>query len=185
MSRLRSLIILLFASLLLVACPSTNAEEMIVDELAKEFFCACGCGILLSECESNMRCETAKEMKARLQRYIDRGLTKEEIIEKMKMVYGSGILATPPKNPFTLLSLWLYPAFGLGLGGIVIYLIARRRGAKWYVTPDETPELSEEEIAEMWGEEERESAEVTETIMRYEDLLKEEYEKRRRSHREE
>lgn len=149
------------------------AQEATVEEVAKELVCQCGCGIILSECEANMQCDVAKAMKAELEAMITRELTEDEIIKEMQARYGVGVVATPPKTVPTLISLWLYPLFGVAAGAAVIYFVAKRKSGKWYVSPDEVPELSEEKVAELWGAEAAKLSEEVDIISKYEALLEE------------
>jgi cytochrome c-type biogenesis protein CcmH len=143
-----------------------------VDMMAEKFFCTCGCNMLLSVCETQMTCEVAKSMKKEIEVMIDKGLTEEEIVESMKKRYGDQILAIPPKEGFTL-SLWVYPVLGVIAGSFIIYMVSRRRkGAKWYLDPDEVPELDEEEISVL---EEAGVSEEEVVSSKYEKLLKEKY----------
>ncbi len=164
--------IVLLASLLLATSSLAylQADGANVDEVAEKLFCTCGCNMLLSVCETQMTCEVAKGMKAEVKSMVDEGLTEDEILELMKKRYGSTVLAVPPKEGFTL-SLWTYPVIGIVAGLLIIYAISKRRGAKWYVDPDEVPELTEEEIRML--EEGLEGSE--EVQIKYEKLLKEKY----------
>ena len=169
---------ILLISLLLTITPLTYLQAdgavLNVDEVAEKLFCTCGCNMLLSVCETQMTCEVAKGMKAEIKSMIDEGLTEDEILELMKKRYGNTVLAIPPKEGFTL-SLWTYPVLGIAVGLTIIYAISKRRGAKWYVDPDEVPELSEEEIRMLEEAEEPEEVQV-----KYEKLLKEKYKKFRK-----
>ncbi len=181
LNMLKYAVIIVSMSLMISPAICVYAEN--IDELARNFFCMCGCGILLSECEGNMKCETAKSMKGKLEELVNRGLTREGIIGEMQSIYGVNVLATPPKTPSTLISLWLYPVFGIAIGSIILFLVTRHKGKKWYVTPDDILELSEEEITKLWNIEEERVVSEAETISRYEEIFREEYEKSRRARR--
>lgn len=165
---------ILLTSLLLFTIPYvySQADEtsLNVDQITEKLFCTCGCNLLLSVCETQMTCEVAKSMKAEIKSMIDEGLTEDEILELMRKRYGDTVLALPPKEGFTL-SLWTYPILGIIAGSVIIYAVSKRRGAKWYIDPDEVPELSEEEIGML-----KEASEEPEEVQtKYEKLLKEKY----------
>lgn len=129
----------------------------------------------MATCEETMRCDVAGQVKAEIQALIDRGMSKEQILDVMQERYGTTILANPPKEGFGL-TLWTYPLIGLAVGITIIYAVSRRRrDVKWYFDPDEVLELSEEEFAETVGLEPRETSERRVVSERYERLFEEEY----------
>ncbi|NIN51959.1 MAG: hypothetical protein GTN80_06545 [Nitrososphaeria archaeon] len=152
------------------------AAALTVEEVARELYCTCGCNMILAECEETMICEVAKNMKGQIQTMIDEGKNKEQILEAMQRMYGAVVLATPPKEGFTL-TLWIYPVTGLVIGGAVIYLISKRRtDVEWFHDPDEVLEISEEEFAALGGLENKGYGGLSkEVASRYNKLFEEEY----------
>lgn len=144
-------------------------ERLDVDNMAKEFFCTCGCNMLLSVCETQMTCSVASSMKGEIQGMINQGMSKQEIIDSMIGKYGNTVLAVPPMQGFTL-ALWWYPVIGGILGVLVISMVARRRSnVKWRIDPDEVVVLDEEELLKKIEIDEAASAQLTD---KYDDLLR-------------
>lgn len=148
-----------------------SEERLNVDELAEDFFCTCGCNLLLSVCETQMLCDVASNMKLELGAMIDQGMSRDEIVESMISRYGNTVLALPPMRGFTL-TLWWYPVIGAILGVLVITLVSRRRsGVGWRIDPDEVVALNEEELLEQIEIDESESTSAA--TKKYDDLLRE------------
>jgi len=144
-------------------------EEINVDVVAQNFFCTCGCNLILSVCETQMTCDVAKRMKQEIQGMIDRGMGEEQITEEMISIYGNSVLAKPPMQGFTL-ALWWYPVIGGAVGVFMIFMISKRRsGVNWRIDPDESIELDEETLMERIELEDQSRLAVA---RRYEDLLK-------------
>lgn len=163
----------LLVGILFIIPASVAQEALDVDKLAEEFICMCGCNLLLSVCETQMSCEVAKEMKQKLSEMISQGMSKEEIMDEMVVLYGSRVLAVPPKSGFTL-ALWVYPVIAVAIGGAVIYALSkRRRSVKWYIDPDEVVELDEEAFAKLEEEEFRRWSEKNIAGRKYEQLFRE------------
>jgi cytochrome c-type biogenesis protein CcmH len=99
----------------------------------------------LSELERELICPTCHEslalssspiadrMRSFIRARIAAGDTKSEIKSKLVDQFGESVLAAPPKRGFNLLA-WLLPFVGLGIGGAVLALLARR----WSRTGEET-----------------------------------------------
>jgi cytochrome c-type biogenesis protein CcmH len=147
-----------------------SAQQLNVDELAEDFFCMCGCNMLLSVCESQMTCSTAGNMKGEIRNMIGQGLSKDDIINNMINTYGNTVLAVPPMKGFSL-ALWWYPVIGGALGVIAITLISRRRSdVNWRLDPDDVTGLDEEELLKQIDNEPTTKVTVEK---KYEDILKE------------
>ena len=155
-----------------LAMPMAHAQGTpVLDTMAKDFFCTCGCNYVLATCESQMTCDVAKSLKVELAGYISKGMSRDEIIDTMTGKYGNTMLATPRAEGFTL-ALWWYPAAGGIVGIIVIALVARRRSnVNWRIDPDEVLALNEEELLQQINID-KSSAE-TPVTKKYDDILKE------------
>ncbi len=116
--------------LVLAAWPQAIAadEPPTVDEVASELISQCGSGMVLADHD----CGVARSMKASIQRQIDAGKTKEEILDHFVSIYGEQVLATPRKSGFSLTA-WVAPFLAVAAGGIVVSALiwtwARRRPA--------------------------------------------------------
>jgi cytochrome c-type biogenesis protein CcmH len=110
----------------------SNAKALTPEDFGEEFICVCGCYKVLSNCD----CEVAEKMRSQIKEMIDSGMQKEEIISKFQLLYGNEVLANPPKKGF-FTSLWIYPILVISGGLVVVYILIRRRNAKWYYDPDD------------------------------------------------
>jgi cytochrome c-type biogenesis protein CcmH len=141
-----------------------------VDKLAEDFYCTCGCNMLLSVCETQMSCEVAGDMKEQLRTMITQGMDRDEIVDEMTSMYGNTVLSIPPVQGFTL-ALWYYPVIGGILGIFVITIVSRRRSnVSWRIDPEEVLSLNEEELIKQLDINETET--VSSTEQKYDDLLK-------------
>lgn len=155
-----------------LAMPMAEAQgKPDLDSISKDFYCTCGCNYLLSACESQMTCDTAKAMKAQISGYIQKGMSRDEIITALTSEYGNKVLATPKVEGFNL-ALWYYPAVGGAIGVIVIAFVARRRSnLNWRVDPDEVPALDEDELLKQLDI--GQGSAETSVTKKYDDILKE------------
>lgn len=169
----RNLIPLLFLILLLLSSTIVYGEEPpTLKELERDLFCMCGCVKILAFCEMS-NCTVSVEMRSQLTEMIKKGMSKEEILEAMKKMYGDEVIATPPTQGFTL-TLWVYPLVGGGIGIAILYvLLHRREEVVWQGEPEELLEKGEELINNYPEYEDL-----------YEKLFEEEYEKFKRRKRE-
>ena len=116
--------------LILAAWPQAIAadEPPTVDEVASELISQCGSGMVLADRD----CGVALSMKASIQRQIDAGKTKEEILDHFVSIYGEQVLATPRKSGFSL-TVWVTPLVVVAAGGMVVSALiwgwVRRRSA--------------------------------------------------------
>lgn len=108
------------------AGPKVGAPE--VEAVARELMDPCeNCkGKLLSGCD----CGPAEKLKEEIRTRLERGETKDQIVEAMVAEHGEWIRSAPPKSGFNLVG-WGMPfaLIGLGVVGIGLYLrrAVRRR----------------------------------------------------------
>jgi len=139
--------------LILAAWPQAIAadEPPTVDEVARELISQCGSGMVLADHD----CGVARSMKASIQRQIDAGKSKQEILDGFVSIYGEQVLATPRKSGFGLTA-WVTPlvvvAAGALVGGAVVWLWARRRpaslAAETLAEPSDDLDLYEQRVDE-------------------------------------
>ena len=120
------------AFLLLFLLLITPAAALTVSDVEKDVMCTCGCGKVLENC----LCGVADRMRGEIAGMIDKGMSKKEIIAELQSMYGKEVLVNPPKEG-VFLGLWTYPAIAVAIGIVAIYIIGKRRNAKWYADPDE------------------------------------------------
>jgi cytochrome c-type biogenesis protein CcmH len=98
------------------ATPRTNLPD-----IEDEVMCTI-CGTLLELSEAPQ----ADRQRALIRRLIDRGLTKQEIKDRLVAEYGSEVLATPGDEGFDLVA-WVVPALAIALAAGAIGFFALRR----------------------------------------------------------
>lgn len=113
--------------------PTADADgPPTVHEVASELMCQCGCALTVAACQESMTCNIADSMVQEIQRRIDAGESKQEILNAFAAVYGEQVLASPRKSGFSL-TVWVAPFLALALGGVVVSALVwawvRRRPA--------------------------------------------------------
>jgi cytochrome c-type biogenesis protein CcmH len=87
----------------------------------------------------------ADQERAVIKRMIAQGLTKRQIEDRLKSIYGPGILATPQDKGFSLAVWWVPVAVVAGVAALLLALVPRwrrRRGSQGAATADASPALS-------------------------------------------
>jgi cytochrome c-type biogenesis protein CcmH len=106
----------------LIAMPSRTqpGDRPTLADLEGEVMCPV-CKTTLDQSSS----PAARQIKNFIARRIQAGDSKDEIKDKLVVVYGKQILAAPPKEGFDLLA-WLLPIFGVIGGALVLGFLAWR-----------------------------------------------------------
>jgi cytochrome c-type biogenesis protein CcmH len=138
------------ALLVFVALPGvgwaqgTGADPREVTDIARTLRCLVCENQSVAESQSQL----AQEMRGYIQRRLEAGESRQQIVQALVERYGEGILLEPPRAGFTLLVWWL-PVLSLGLGALVVALALRR----WTRREDEplaapgVPDVAPEELA--------------------------------------
>lgn len=98
-----------------------TAFALVVDDIASNLMCQCGCTMVVSTCQ----CGTADQTRALIQEKIDKGETKEMIIQYFVDQYGEKVLASPTKKGFNLTA-WITPFVIIILGGAIIFYMIKK-----------------------------------------------------------
>jgi cytochrome c-type biogenesis protein CcmH len=130
--------IVLVALVLLAATPAL-AGALTVPDVAREVRCpTCNTPLDVSNAP------VAQDMKAYIAQRIDKGWSKQRIIDGLVSEFGPDVLATPPKSGFDLIA-WVVPGIFVALGLAAIPFLMRawsRRGTRAVA---EAPPISEHE----------------------------------------
>jgi cytochrome c-type biogenesis protein CcmH len=106
---------------LALAAPALASEEHPTPaELESELVCPV--------CESTLDTSNAPvaiRMKEIIRERIAQGRTKSEIKDELVAQFGTGVLATPPKEGFDLIA-WVLPLLGLAVGAAAVGVLAWR-----------------------------------------------------------
>ncbi|HDH02522.1 MAG TPA: cytochrome c-type biogenesis protein CcmH [Nitrospirae bacterium] len=113
-------VLIIFSLMLMLSVPS-RGFSLTSTEVQSNLMCDCGCGQLLGTCE----CERAEEMRTMIRGMMDKGMTKEEILNSFVSQYGESILAAPTKKGFNLIA-YILPFVGLLVGVIVAVIFVRK-----------------------------------------------------------
>ncbi len=108
--------------LLLTALPVW--ADPVLDDIENEFMCQCGCSLTLPACAGTMTCDVGQQMRGLITTKIARGDSKDQIVKSLVSQYGEKILASPPKQGFSLTA-WVVPFAAVIGGGAFIYLLLR------------------------------------------------------------
>ena len=118
---MRSVTLAVLAAALGLAAPAFASEERPTPaELESELVCPV--------CESTLDTSNAPvaiRMKEIIRERIAQGRTKSEIKDELVAQFGTGVLATPPKEGLDLLA-WLLPLVGLAVGAAAVGALAWR-----------------------------------------------------------
>jgi cytochrome c-type biogenesis protein CcmH len=83
------------------------------------------CPVCESQSVADSPSQLAQEMRTYIERRLDAGESRDEIVQDLTDRYGEGILLEPPRRGFTLIVWWL-PVLSLALGAAVVGLTLRR-----------------------------------------------------------
>jgi len=109
------LIVVLAAGLVLAAPALASERHPTLVDLENQLMCPVCAGETLAQSDSL----PAQRIKAHLQQRIRQGWTRSQIIDEEKNIWGTRILAAPPRHGFDLLA-WVLPLAGiLGAAGVV------------------------------------------------------------------
>jgi cytochrome c-type biogenesis protein CcmH len=124
---------LIVAFALLLAFTTYPAlAEGITDEIQANLMCQCGCTMVLSTCD----CGTAEQMRGEIRAMLDKGQTKDNILNYYVGKYGEKVLAAPVAEGFNL-SAYITPFAAILLGAGVIGLIVRQWVVRTRTVPAE------------------------------------------------
>jgi cytochrome c-type biogenesis protein CcmH len=113
-------LVVVLAFLIAFAAMPAQADG-IADEIGANLMCQCGCTMVLATCE----CGTAEQMRTEIAGMIDKGQTKDDILNYYVGKYGEKVLAAPVAQGFNL-SAYITPFAVILLGAGAIALIARQ-----------------------------------------------------------
>jgi len=122
---------LLLTAYCLLFTPSVSAINIdekykpLYDELSDKFMCLCGCGSTIKTCPHE-DCGFAIPFKKELAEKVQKGETKEQIINYFVGKHGQQILSAPPKKGFNLTA-WITPFAAI----IIVGLLMKKIIDKW------------------------------------------------------
>ncbi|VAW43350.1 hypothetical protein MNBD_CHLOROFLEXI01-3422 [hydrothermal vent metagenome] len=109
--------VMLLLGFLLLVTPALAQDNAITDdevnEVAKELYCPVCESTPLDVCPT-LACADWREL---IRQQLSEGKTEGEIFDYFARQYGDSVLASPPKQGFSLI-LWLFPVLAVVLGGV-------------------------------------------------------------------
>lgn len=119
---------LLAAVILALSSYGCAAPEQIqsLDEQAQEIYRSLMCPLCPGQTIDQSQSELSAQMRSLVREKLEQGDTKVEILQFFVERYGETVLAVPEKSGFNLI-VWITPALGIFIGGIVLWLVIRRR----------------------------------------------------------
>ncbi len=119
---------LLAAIILALSSYGCTAPKQIqsLDEQAQEIYRSLMCPLCLGQTIDQSQSELSVQMRSLVREKLEQGETREEILQFFVERYGETVLAVPAKSGFNLI-VWITPVLGIFIGGIVLWLVIRRR----------------------------------------------------------
>jgi cytochrome c-type biogenesis protein CcmH len=106
---------------LLGAGPAGAAPDDVANDISSEIMSPFCDGVTLHECPS----AEALSLRARIEKWVRRGWTRDRIMGRLEQQYGASIRALPPRSGTGLVA-WVGPAVALGAGALLAWARARR-----------------------------------------------------------
>lgn len=114
-------VLAVLAAVATVAVPRAETPEERVARIAAELRCPVCQGLSVNDSPS----ESAREMRAMIERGVAAGRTDDEIRDQFRAAYGDWILLAPPTDDARGL-VWLVPLVAIGAG--ILLVLSRLRG---------------------------------------------------------
>jgi len=125
MARRRTVFAALVAVMLGVSFVRCAPDDISTQTAVEErLTCQCGCGLTVHTC-NHLQCSFAIPVKNDIAASLAAGQSAEEILARYVEEYGEKILSAPKPEGFNLVA-WIGPYVAVVLGGIAIFLAARR-----------------------------------------------------------
>lgn len=120
-------VLLLFWAVSMLSAPSGGTVHptppTTLDEVSEKLSCRCGCNLVLNRC-NHVQCGSALPMRARINKEIAEGKSRDEIIAGFVRDMGEQVLAVPPTSGFNW-NAWIMPFAVLALGGVLLGVALR------------------------------------------------------------
>lgn len=97
-----------------------------LEKQAQEIYGSLMCPLCPGQTIDQSQSELSTQMRLLVREKLERGETREEILQFFVERYGETVLAAPVKSGFNLI-VWITPILGIFIGGIVLWVIIRRR----------------------------------------------------------
>jgi cytochrome c-type biogenesis protein CcmH/NrfF len=114
--------LLLLPCLVLVLMGADNQEARF-QNIGGKIMCSCGCAQMLLKC-NHVGCPNSARMISQLRAGVQSTSTDEEVLNWFRKTWGVTAVVEPSSHGFELMA-WVLPVAGLGLGLLLVILLAR------------------------------------------------------------
>jgi len=108
-------------------------DEKLQKEIETMLVCQDDCGMIVSVCDNS----TAEYMRGIIKQKLAQGMGKDEVLKEFVKIYGTKVLAAPPKEGFNITA-WVTPFIAILVGALVIYFVVD----KWVFNKEEDEEVA-------------------------------------------
>ena len=123
---------LLFVSATTTPARAITAEEMLVnpalEERARNLSKQLRCLVCQNQSIDDSDADLARDLRREVRNQVAAGTSDDAIIDQLRAKYGDYVLLNPPLDRSTLV-LWLSPLGFIILGGLIVMMARRQRGA--------------------------------------------------------
>lgn len=95
-------------------------------EIEEALTCQCGCGLTVHSC-NHLNCGSGEPIKAEIRERLQRGESKQQILEAFRLRHGEKVLSSPTFQGFNWLA-WITPFAAVLAAGTALVVTIRRRG---------------------------------------------------------
>jgi cytochrome c-type biogenesis protein CcmH len=107
-----------------VAAAGHPPARTTVQEVGEGLTCQCGCGLTVANC-NHPSCGFAIPTRGEIAAMIQKGMSREQILQAFRHKYGEKVLSAPTTEGFNLLA-WIMPYVAVGLGLVLIVIAVGR-----------------------------------------------------------
>lgn len=132
----RWVVMLFFASALLLMGASGDRTGQRFDRLGHNLMCECGCNQILLEC-NHVGCSTSEQMRQELKLSMQRGDKDDVVLAGFVAKYGPPVLSAPTTTGFNRVA-WIMPIVVFIAGLMAVVLVVRA----WKSRPPKPPSNS-------------------------------------------
>jgi cytochrome c-type biogenesis protein CcmH len=120
---MRKFIQLLLLPCLVVLLMGADNQEARFQNLGGKIMCSCGCGQMLLKC-NHVGCQNSSQMIHQLREQVQKTSNDEEVLNSFRKEWGVTAVVEPSAHGFELMA-WVLPVAGLGLGLLLVIVLAR------------------------------------------------------------
>lgn len=110
---------------MMLASPVAGAvKQDSLQAVSEALTCQCGCGLTVANC-NHPQCEFSVPVRDQIEKMLNRGMARTQIIAEFRHKYGEKILSAPTTEGFNLVA-WIMPFAALTAGFGLIFAVVGR-----------------------------------------------------------